>query len=99
MHKLNFKPARPVPPIIPISGLRQNQDSILSKMDKEPVILSQKGEARAVLVSIEQWNHMVELLESYRDAWRAEGNRIQAENDYIEADTIKEALEIYAEQS
>lgn len=96
MHQM--QPIRSVPPILPISSLRQNQDSILNEMDKEPVILSQRGEARAVLVSIEQWNHMVELLESYRGVLRAEANRAQATNEYIEANTIKEALAIYNEQ-
>ena len=97
MHKL--QPIRPVPPIRPISSLRQNQDSILDAMDKEPVILSQRGSERAVLVSIEQWNHMVELLEMYRGTMLAESKRLQAENEYIEADTLKEAIAIYREQA
>ncbi|MBV7331764.1 type II toxin-antitoxin system Phd/YefM family antitoxin [Chloroflexi bacterium TSY] len=96
MHKL--QPIRPVPPIRPISSLRQNQDSILDAMDKEPVILSQRGKERAVLVSVEQWNHMVALLEMYQGVWRAESERIQAENEYIEANTLAEALTIYGEK-
>ena len=96
MHKL--QPIRPVPPIRPISSLRQNQDSILDAMDKEPVILSQRGSERAVLVSVEQWNQMVELLEMYRGLMRAEFARMEGENEYIEADTLAEALAIYREQ-
>lgn len=93
MHHL--QPIRSVPPVRPISSLRQDQDSILTAMDKEPVILSQRGSARAVLVSVEQWNHMVELLDMYHGVWRAESKRVQAQNDYVEADTLAEALDLH----
>ncbi len=96
---VNPQPIRSVPPIRPISSLRQDQDSILSTMDQEPVILSQRGRARAVLVSVEQWNQMVDLLELYRSGWRAEGERSRAANDFVEANTIAEALAIQDRQS
>ncbi|MCB0108106.1 MAG: type II toxin-antitoxin system Phd/YefM family antitoxin [Caldilineaceae bacterium] len=96
MHTL--QPIRSVPPIRPFSSLRQDQDAILNAMDKEPVILSQRGRERAVLVSVEQWNQMVELLEMYQGIWRAESKRMEAENDYIEADTLTEALAIHNKQ-
>ena len=94
----NLHAIRSVPPVRPISSLRQQQDSILNTMDKEPVILSQHGRERAVLVSVEQWNHMVALLEMYRGIWRAESARVQAENQYVHADTLTEALAIHKEQ-
>ena len=97
MHTI--QPIRSVPPIWPISSLRQDQDSILNTMDKEPVILSQRGRERAVLVSVEQWNHMVELLEMYQGIWRAESKKIQVENEYVHANTLTEALAIHNEQS
>lgn len=90
---------RPVPPIHPISSLRQDQDSILNTMDREPVILSQRGRERAVLVSVDQWNQMVELLETYRNGWRAEGEAIEARNEFVEADTLKEALAIHEQDT
>jgi prevent-host-death family protein len=96
MH--NLSSIRSVPPIRPLSSLRQDQDSILNTMDKEPVILSPRGRERAVLVSVEQWNQMVALLKMYQGIWRAEANRVQAENDYVHADTLKEALAIHSEQ-
>src|SRR5262245_49147569 len=95
----NLPSIRPVPPIRPISSLRQEQDSILSTMDREPVILSQRGRERAVLVCVEQWNHMVALLEMYQSIWRAESARVQAENEYVLANTLTEALAIHREQS
>lgn len=97
MHKLQT--VRPVPPIHPISSLRQDQDSILSAMDREPVILSQRGRERAVLVNVEQWNQMVELLEMYRNEWRAEGEAVQAKGDFVEANTLKDALAIHAQDA
>lgn len=97
MH--NLTSIRSVPPIRPISSLRQDQDSILNTMDKEPVILSQRGRERAVLLSVEQWNHMVALLEMYQGIGRAESTRVQAGNEYIQADTLTEALAIHREQS
>jgi prevent-host-death family protein len=90
MHSL--QPFRPVPPVRPISSLRQHQDQILEAMDREPVILSQRGSERAVLVSVEQWNQMIELLETYRGVWRAESLKAQAADDYVEADTLSDAL-------
>lgn len=68
-------------------------------MDNEPVILSQRGRERAVLVSVEQWNHMVDLLEMYQGIWRAESNRVRPESDYIHADSLTEALAVHAEQA
>lgn len=88
---------RSIPPIRPLSSLRQEQDSILSVMDKEPVILSQRGRERAVLVSVEQWNHMVELLEMYQGMWRVEAEKAQAQNDYVHANSLKEALALHNE--
>jgi prevent-host-death family protein len=94
---IRTRPIRSIPPIRPISSLRQDQDSILNAMDKEPVILSQRGRERAVLVSVEQWNHLVELLEMYQGIWRAEADKAQAKNEYIHANTLTEALAIHNE--
>ena len=90
---------RSIPPIRPLSSLRQDQDAILNTMDQEPVILSQRGRERAVLVSVEQWNHMVALLEMYQGLWHAESQSMQAKNEYIEANTLTAALAIHNEQA
>jgi len=52
--------------IVPISDFRIDQDTVLKMMDKEPVILAQRSKARAVLVSVDQWNAMVKKLEERR---------------------------------
>ena len=85
MHKM--------PPTVPISNLRNDQDEILQIMDEQPVMLTQRGKARAALVNIEQWNDIMDLLEMYRAHWRAESERVQndmAEQDWIDADPMIE---------
>lgn len=80
-----------MPPAIPISNLRNDQDEILKLMDEQPVMLTQRGRARAALVSIDEWNHLMDLLEMYRGHWRAESERVQREMDeheWIDADTM-----------
>jgi prevent-host-death family protein len=52
--------------IVPISDFRIDQDAVLKMMDKEPVILAQRSKARAVLVSVDQWNTMVKQLAERR---------------------------------
>ena len=92
---LSTQPIRTIPPIRPLSSLRQEQDSILDAMDKEPVILSQRGRERAVLVSVEQWNQMVALLEMYQGMLRAELNKARTQHEYVDADSLSEALAIH----
>ena len=82
-----------MPPTIPISNLRNDQDEILKIMDEEPVLLTQRGKARAALVSIEQWNHLMDVLEMYRAYGRAESSRVDAEmanTEWIDADPMIE---------
>jgi hypothetical protein len=43
-----------------------------------------------------QWNQMVALVEMHQGIWRAEAKRVQAENEYVHADTLKEALAIHS---
>lgn len=83
MHKM--------PPTVPISNLRNDQEEILEMMDGQPVLLTQRGKARAALVNIEQWNHLMDVLEMYRAHWRAESAHMQtdmAEREWINADSM-----------
>ena len=57
-----------VPELVPISGLRTRQNEILDQLADKPVVLTQHGRAAAVLVSPEQWNLLVELVEDLTDA-------------------------------
>ena len=57
--------------IIPISHLRSEQDKILIMMDKAPVILAQHDKPRAVLVSVEQWDAVVERMQELEEILEA----------------------------
>lgn len=60
-----------VPKLIPISKLRQTQSEVLEKLPEGPVVLTQRGEAIAVLVEPEQWNRLIEELEIWQDSFDA----------------------------
>ena len=80
-----------MPPTVPISNLRNDQDEILNMMDEQPVLLTQRGKARAALVNIEQWNHLMDVLNMYRGYWRAESARVQNDmtgQEWIDADAM-----------
>lgn len=87
--------------IVPISNFRIDQDSILSMMDKEPVILAQRSKPRAVLVSVEQWDAMVEQLSEKRYAETralALARAYQLEKEGYETETMDELKARIAER-
>jgi prevent-host-death family protein len=56
-----------VPAIVPVSDLREDAAGILGRMKKshEPVVITQRGRAAAVMVSVEEYersNHEREIL-------------------------------------
>lgn len=56
-----------IPNIVPITDLRQDATAILKRMAKlrEPLIITQRGRAAAVMLSVEEYEHSqheVELL-------------------------------------
>ncbi len=58
-------------PVVPISDLRYRAREILRLVKERPVVLTQRGRARAVLMDFDAYNEMVqrqELLEAARDA-------------------------------
>jgi prevent-host-death family protein len=57
-----------VPELVPIWALRTRQNQILRSLVKGPIVLTQHGQAAAVLVSLEQWDHLVETLEDLMDS-------------------------------
>jgi len=77
-----------LPELVPISELRVRQAEILDKLNRGPVILTQYSKAAAVMMSVEQYNHMIEALEDLQDALdavearREPGERIEF-TDYL----------------
>lgn len=57
--------------LIPISRLRQEQNEVLKRLAEGPVVLTQYGDAAAVLVDPDQWNQVVEELETWMDSFDA----------------------------
>jgi len=60
--------ARPIPQIIGVSELRTSQKRVLESLSGGPIVLAQRNQPLAVLVKVEQWNHLLEELDSLRDA-------------------------------
>lgn len=48
-----------IPKIIPISDLRQNASDIIKRVasSREPIFITQRGRAAAVMVSMEEYEH------------------------------------------
>jgi prevent-host-death family protein len=47
-------------PVLPISDLRSKAKEVLQQIKKQPIILTQRGRARAVLVDFDTYNRLVE---------------------------------------
>ena len=58
-------------PVLPISDLRSKAKEVLQRVKKQPIVLTQRGRARAVLVDFDTYNQLVErqaVLERALDA-------------------------------
>jgi prevent-host-death family protein len=59
-------------PVIPISDLRYKTKEVLRLVKEQPIVLTQRGRAKAVLVDFDAYNQLVkrqEALERARDAF------------------------------
>jgi len=86
-----------VPAIVPISDLREDAANILDRMKKshEPVVITQRGRAAAVMVSVEEYERSTHEREILR--LLAQGDREVAEGKGYELeDVMKEADRILA---
>ena len=86
-----------VPAIVPISDLREDAANILGRMKRtrEPVVITQRGRAAAVIVSVEEYersNHEREIL-----CLLAQGDReAAAGKGYELEDVLREAEQLLA---
>ena len=55
-----------VPRTLPISDLRFKQTETLDELKAGPVLLTRQGKAAAMLVSPDQWNSLIEVIEELR---------------------------------
>jgi len=83
------------PKIIPISDLRQNASEIIKRMtsSREPVFITQRGRASAVMVSMEDYEHSQHEIEILRLLARGE-KEIEAGSGYDLDDIMREADKI-----
>jgi prevent-host-death family protein len=89
-----------IPAIIPITDLRQDATSVVKRVAaaKEPVIITQRGRAAAVMVSIEAYEHSQHELELLRLLARgekeiAEGKGFDLDKVLAEADVLLREME------
>ena len=84
-----------VPKIIPISDLRQNASDIIKRVasSREPVFITQRGRATAVMVSMEDYEHSQHEIEILRLLARGE-KEIEAGIGYELYEVLKEADKI-----
>ena len=77
-----------IPNIIPITDLRQDATSIMKRVtaSKEPLVITQRGRAAAVMVSMETYEHSQHELELLRLLARGE-KEIEAGKGY-DLDTV-----------
>jgi prevent-host-death family protein len=86
-----------VPSIVPISDLREDAANILDRMRRshEPVVITQRGRAAAVMVSVEEYERSTHEREILR--LLAQGDReVAAGKGYELEDVFKEAYRILA---
>ena len=55
-----------VPQIVPVTEMRQHHKQVLEKLHNGPVILAQRSKPTAILVSIEEWDQMVQDAQKHR---------------------------------
>ena len=53
--------------IVPISDMKLQQPEVLGMLAKGPVVLAHRSRPAAVLVSVEQWDRLMEQLEDQQD--------------------------------
>ncbi len=89
-----------VPEIVPISDLRQGAAALLKKVraSREPVVISQRGRAAAVLLSIDEYQSRekrLELLTLIANGEKeiSEGVGFDLDTVFGEADEILEEVE------
>ncbi len=88
-----------IPNIIPITDLRQDATSIVKRVtsSREPLVITQRGRAAAVMVSMEAYEHTQHELEILRLLARGE-KEIEAGKGYdldavlAEADSLLEGM-------
>jgi len=88
-----------IPNIIPITDLRQDATAIVKRVivSREPLVITQRGRAAAVLVSMETYKHSQHELEILRLLARGE-KEIEAGKGYELDEVLAEADSLLRER-
>ena len=88
-----------IPNIIPITDLRQDATSIVKRVvtSREPLVITQRGRAAAVMVSMDEYEHTQHELEILRLLARGE-KEIEAGGGFDLKTVLAEADALLAEQ-
>jgi PHD/YefM family antitoxin component YafN of YafNO toxin-antitoxin module len=54
------------PQIEPVTNFLKDHKAVLEKLRMGPIFLAQRSKPAAVLVAVDEWDHIVEELEHYR---------------------------------
>lgn len=57
-----------LPQMVSVSDLKNRHLEVLAKLEHGPVVIASRNQPAAVLLSPEQWDEIVSLLEDYEDA-------------------------------
>jgi prevent-host-death family protein len=89
-----------IPNIVPITDLRQDATSIVKRVSaaREPLIITQRGRAAAVMVSVEAYEHFQHELELLRLLARGEkevekGKGYDLDTVLMEADRLLKEIQ------
>lgn len=88
-----------LPNIVPITDLRQDATTIVKRVtaSREPLVITQRGRAAAVMVSMEAYEHSQHELEILRLVARGE-KEIEAGKGYDLEDVLAEADSLLKEK-
>jgi prevent-host-death family protein len=82
--------------LVGISELRTHFDRVLEAIGKSKVLLKKRNKPLAVIVPIDKFNRMEELIEMIEDAglgYLAKGRDLKSKSsDYLELDTIEKRI-------
>ncbi|MCD6291589.1 MAG: type II toxin-antitoxin system Phd/YefM family antitoxin [Anaerolineae bacterium] len=82
--------------VAPISDLRTRQNELLAKLAHGPVILTQRGRGTCVLLSLDQYKHLLdelEILDDTVDALKAKLELATGEDEAVSWEEVEAELD------
>ena len=85
----------PIPQTVPISDLRRKQDAILKMTESAPVVFMSRSEPAGVLVSPQEWNHLVNRLKHLEAMQEARHNIVTNDSNqtWVSSATMRKRMQ------